>query len=136
MGDWLMKRRAEPGPRLAEVTVRLRTPGMKPQDAHEFEHCVEVLVRARARSFQPWRFNSLEPRKVEAMPQQVERFGQKYQRLRTKTDHARVLTQFGNITLTRATSQRGSRGRTIAPLEIILGILRGATPGAQDLVGR
>lgn len=52
MGDWLMKRRAEPGPRLAEVTVRLRTPGMKPQDAHEFEHCVEVLVRARARSFQ------------------------------------------------------------------------------------
>ena len=86
--------------------------------------------------FSKWRFNALEPRKVEAMPQQVERFGQKYQRLRTKTDHASVLTRFGNITLTRATSQRGSRGRTIAPLEIILGILRGATPGAQDLVGR
>lgn len=47
-----------------------------------------------------------------------------------------MLTRFGNITLTRAAYRQGSRGRTIAPLEKVLGIECGATPGAQDLVGR
>lgn len=47
-----------------------------------------------------------------------------------------MLTRFGNITLTRATYRSGSRGRRIAPLEIIVGIECGTTPGAQDLVGR
>ena len=136
MDDWLMKRLAELRQQLAEVTARLLKPGMRPQDAHEFEQNLEVLVRELARSFEQWCFNSLEPQKVEAMPQQVEHLGQKYRRLKNKTRHASVLTRFGNITLTRATYRRGSRGRTIAPLEIILGIECGATPGAQDLVGR
>ena len=38
--------------------------------------------------------------------------------------------------LFRATRRQGSHDRTIAPLEKILGIEFGATPGAQDLVGR
>lgn len=45
-----------------------------------------------------------------------------YRRLKQKSSHANVLTRFGNITLTRATYRQGSRGRTIAPLEIALGI--------------
>jgi hypothetical protein len=47
-----------------------------------------------------------------------------------------VLTRFGNITLTRTTYRQGSRGRTIAPLEKVLGIECGATPGGQEFVGR
>ena len=101
-----------------------------------FEHCVEMLVRELARSFVEWCFNSLEPQKVESLPQQVEHLGESHRRLGKKTPHASVLTRFGNITLTRATYRRGSRGKTIAPLEKILGIVCGATPGAQDLVGR
>ena len=135
MGDWLMKRLAGLGQQLVEVTGRLLKPGMGSQDAHEFEHNVEVLVRELARSFEQWCFNALEPQKVEAMPQQVEHLGQNYRRLKDKSRHASVLTRFGNINLTRATYRRGSRGRTIAPLEIILGIECGATPAAQDLVG-
>lgn len=53
-----------------------------------------------------------------------------------EVNKARVLSRFGNITLSRATYRQGSRGRTIAPLEKIPGIQCGATPGAQDLVGR
>ena len=121
IGDWLMKRLAELGQRLAEVTGRLLKPGMRPQDTHEFEHSAEVLVRELARSFEQWCFNSLEPQKVEVMPQQVEHLGQNYRRLKDKSRHASVLTRFGNITLTRVTYRRGSRGRTIAPLEIIPG---------------
>ncbi len=110
--------------------------GVSPADVHRFESRVEKLIRELARSFEEWCFNSLEPPEVEAMPQQISYLGQSYRRLKKKTPHANVLTRFGNITLTRATYRQGSRGRTIAPLEKVLGIQCGATPGAQDLVGR
>ncbi len=132
---WLLKRFMELRRQLTETTTVLK-PGMGPADADQFEHSVEMIVREQARSFVEWCFNSLEPSKVDAMPKDVEYQGQKYRRLNQKTGHARVLTRFGNITLLRATWRQGSRGRTIAPLEKILGIEFGATPGAQDLVGR
>lgn len=134
--DWLTKRLAELRQRLAEVTAELLKPGMGPADAHQFECRVEGLVRELARSYEEWCFNSLEPPKVDSMPQEISFHGQSHRTLRKKTPHANVLTRFGNITLTRATYRRGSRGRTISPLEKILGIECGATPGAQDLVGR
>ena len=133
---WLTKRQSVLCQTLADTAAIFLKPGMTPADAHGFEGRVEVLVRELARSFEEWCFNSLEPQKVEAMPQHVEQLGQKCRRLKKKTRHATVLTRFGNITLTRATYRQGSRGRTIAPLEKILGIEYGATPGAQDLVGR
>ena len=133
---WLTIRQVVLCQTLADTAAIFLKPGMSPADAHGFEGRVEVLVRELARSFEEWCFNSLEPQKVEAMPQHVEHLGQKCRRLKKKTRHANVLTRFGNITLTRATYRQGSRGRTIAPLEKILGIECGATPGAQDLVGR
>ena len=133
---WLTKAQVALCRTLADPADIFLKPGMSPADAHGFEGRVEVLVRELARSFEEWCFNSLEPQKVEAMPQHVEHLGQKCRRLKKKTRHANVLTRFGNITLTRATYRQGSRGRTIAPLEKILGIECGATPGAQDLVGR
>lgn len=133
---WLTKAQVALCSTLADTADVFLKPGMSPADAQGFEHRVEGLVRELARSFEQWCFNSLEPEKLEAMPQHVEHLGQKYRRLKKKTHHARVLTRFGNITLSRATYRQGSRGRTIAPLEKILGIQCGATPGAQDLVGR
>ncbi|MEJ7593058.1 MAG: hypothetical protein WKF77_16045 [Planctomycetaceae bacterium] len=133
---WLTKTQAVLCQTLADTTAIFLKPDMAPADAHEFELRVEVLVRELARSFEEWCFSSLEPQKVDAMPQHVEHLGQKCRRLKKKTLHTNVLTRFGNITLTRATYRQGSRGRTIAPLEKILGIECGATPGAQDLVGR
>ena len=133
---WLTKRQAVLCQTLADTAAEFLKPGMGPADTHGFERRVEALVREVGRSFEEWCFSSLEPQKVEAMPQHVEHLGQKCRRLKEKTLHANVLTRFGNITLTRATYRQGSRGRTIAPLEKILGIECGATPGAQDLVGR
>ena len=89
---------------------------MEPEDADQFEHCVEVIVREQARSFVEWYFNSQEPQKVDAIPQPVEYLGQKYRRLRQKTRHASVLTRSGNITLSSATWRQGSLRRTITPL--------------------
>lgn len=133
---WLMTRLAELCRMLSEVAAEALKSGMGPADVHRLEIRIEELVRELARSFLEWCFNSLEASEVDAMPQQIGHLGQTYRRLRKKTHHANVLTRFGNITLTRATYRRGSRGRTIAPLEKVLGIECGATPGAQDLVGR
>ncbi|MCA9062372.1 MAG: hypothetical protein KDA96_04920 [Planctomycetaceae bacterium] len=133
---WLMTRLAELCRILSEVAAEVLKSGMGPADVHRFECRIEELVRELARSFLEWCFNSLEPSEVDAMPQQIGYLGQWYRRLRKKTPHANVLTRFGNITLTRATYRQGSRGPTIAPLEKVLGIECGATPGAQDLVGR
>lgn len=133
---WLTKRLAELCQTLADTADVFVKPGVGPADAYGFERRVEELVREQARSFEEWCFNSLEPQKLESMPQHVEYLGQTRRRLKKKTPNAKVLTRFGNITLTRATYRQGSRGRTIAPLEIALGIKCGMTPAAQDLVGR
>jgi hypothetical protein len=106
--DWLLKRFTELRRQLTETTLVLK-PGMGPEDADQFEHSVETIVREQARSFVEWCFNSLEPPKMDAMPRQVEYQGKKYRRLNLKTRHARVLTRFGNIMLFRATWRQGSR---------------------------
>jgi len=135
INSWLLKQFTEMGRQLTEATSILK-PGMGPDDAHKFESCVEVIVREQARSFVEWCFNFLEPSKVHEMPRHVDYQGQKYRQLKQKTVHANILTRFGNITLFRATWRQGSRGCTISPLEKILGVEFGATPGAQDLLGR
>lgn len=121
---------------LCAAAAAFLTTDMGPADSHQFECRVEELVRELGRSFVECCFNSLESSKGEAMPQHILHLGQAYRRLPQKSPRANILTRFGNITLTRATYRQGSRGRTIAPLEIALGIEQGATPGAQDYVGR
>ena len=133
---WLRPQLAELCRSLTEVAVEVLKSGVSAADVHQFECRVEELMRELARSFQERCFNSLEPSDVEAMPPRIAFLGQSYRRLRKKTPHPNVLTRFGNITLTRAIYRQGSGGRTIAPLEHMLGIQCGATPGARDLVGR
>ena len=54
---WLLKRFMELRRQLTETTTVLK-PGMRPEDADQFEHCVEMIVREQARSFVEWCFNS------------------------------------------------------------------------------
>jgi hypothetical protein len=135
VGDWLTTRLAELRQALVDAVAKSLKPGMRAVDVLAFEGRVELVVRELARSVEEFCFNALEPLVAE-LPPQVERGGNIYRRLRIKTRHAQILTRFGNITLTRATYRLGSRGTTIAPLEKVLGIECGATPGALDLVGR
>ena len=134
--SWVNKRLEEMGKVLIKSVAKFVNAEVAPATEHEFECQVEAHVRELARSLTEWSFNSLEPKKVEAMPTRIEHLGDTYRKLNNKTPHSKILTRFGNITLTRAMYRRGSRGKTIAPLEKILGIACGATPGAQDLIGR
>lgn len=134
--QWLQCKLAELGRQIVEVAAVRLKPGLSPADVLSFEDDLEKHGRELNRLFTEWCLNSLERKSIEAMPTYIEHQGEKYRRLNQKTCHARVLTRFGNITLLRTTWRQGSRGRTIAPLEKILGIECGATPGAMDLVGR
>ena len=133
---WLNRRLAEMGKVLVEAMSEFLNAGVCPANTHRFECRAEELVRELARSYVQWGFNSLEPEDVEAMPMRIEHLGDTYRKLNTKTRHTKILTRFGNITLTRAMYRQGSRGKTFSPLERTLGIECGATPAAQDLVGR
>jgi hypothetical protein len=134
--SWVTKRLEKMGKVLIKTIEDFVNAEVAPDNTHELECDVEEHVRELARSLTEWSFNSLEPKKMEAMPTRIEHLGDSYRKLNNKTPHSKILTRFGNITLTRAMYRRGSRGRTIAPLEKILGIECGATPGAQDLIGR
>ena len=110
--------------------------GVTPGETLQLEARLDVELREFARSMLEWTLNTLEPQTVAELPKQVAHGERTYRRLAEKTRHRNILTRFGNITLIRATYRRGSRGQMIAPLEIALGVACGATPAAQDLVGR
>jgi len=134
--SWVTMRLEKMGKVLIKTIEDFVNAEVAPGNTHQLECNVEEHVRELARSLTEWSFNSLEPKKMEAMPTRIGHLGDSYRKLNNKTPHSKILTRFGNITLTRAMYRRGSRGRTISPLEKILGIECGATPGAQDLIGR
>ena len=107
-----------------------------PVAAHRFEHDIERTVREFARSVVEWCYGALEPEDVESMPATIKYRDNSYRRMRSKTKHGSILTLFGNIELIRATYRRGRKGKVIAPLEASLGIGCGASPAAQELVGK
>jgi len=107
-----------------------------PVDTHRFEIEIEKTVREFARSLVEWCYGAVETQEVEAMPGSIKFRDNSYRRMRTKTIHSQILTIFGNIQLIRATYRRGRAGKTIAPLESSLGIQCGASPAAQEMVGK
>ncbi len=121
---------------LTDCFQRFRQTNISPEASHQYELRIERIVREAARSFFQWCLASLETEQTDSMPGTIRYRDNSYRRLSGKTQHANILTRFGNITLMRAVYRRGSRGKVIAPLEKALGIERGATPGAVDLVGR
>ena len=133
--DWLTQRCGLLAHLLADVVSDFQQ-GVSPVETLRWEERLELALREFARSWLEWTLNTLEPQAVEALPQRIEYREQTYRRLAKKTRRRNILTRFGNITLLRATYRRGSRGKVIAPLEVALGVERGATPAAQDLVGR
>jgi len=121
---------------LKEAYFKFRQGPLTPESTHTFECSIETIVREFARSFMQWSFGSLESETTEAMPPTIFYRDDSYRRLPDKTWHSNILTRFGDIALERTVYRRGSRGKVIAPLEKILGIECGATPGARDFIGR
>ena len=121
---------------LNEAFFKFRQGPITPESTHTFECSVETIVREFARCFMQWSLGSLESETTATMPPTIFYRDDSYRRLPDKTKHSNILTRFGDITLQRTIYRRGSRGKVIAPLEKILGIECGATPGVRDFIGR
>ncbi len=106
-----------------------------PSQAHKFENQLHEILGEVGRQLVQWFFSRLEP-PVDQMPGTLSYREQSHRRLPEKTIRENIVTRFGKITLTRARYRRGRAGRTIFPLEILLGIENGFTPAAADRVAK
>lgn len=108
-----------------------------PQQAYSIENQLGEKLRELGRRLIEWLFSQLEPA-IEEMPGTVSHREKTHRRLPDKTLRSDIVTRFGKISLQRARSRyrRGRAGRTIFPLEILLGIENGFTPAAADRIGK
>ncbi|TWT65054.1 hypothetical protein [Allorhodopirellula solitaria] len=80
-------------------------------------------------------FSRLQPQ-PEDMPGTVSYRGKSHRRLQGTSLRSDIVTRFGKVSLMRARYRRGRGGRTIFPLEILLGIEDGFTPAAASRIGQ
>jgi hypothetical protein len=106
-----------------------------PAQTLDLENTLQDYLRESGRKLIQWLVSQLEP-ELEQMPGVIKHRGKSHRRLAEKSLRADVVTRFGKITLLRARYRRGRSGRTIFPLEMLLGIENGFTPAAADRVGK
>lgn len=106
-----------------------------PQKTLNLENELYDQLRQLGQRLIQWAFSQLEP-DTEQMPGTVKHQGKTYRRLADKTQRSDVVTRFGKITLVRGRYRRGRSGKTIFPLEMLLGIEDGFTPAAADRIGK
>lgn len=106
-----------------------------PQNTNDLENQLFENLREQGRQLIQWVFSQLEP-ELEDMPATVTHRKSSHRRLADKTSRKDILTRFGKISLQRARYRRGRSGRTIFPLEILLGIENGFTPAVATRIGK
>lgn len=105
------------------------------QRTDDLENDLHEQLRELGRQLIQATFSLLQP-ETEDMPPAVSYRGKSHRRLRGTTLRRDILSRFGKVSLIRARYRRGRRGRTIFPLEILLGIEDGFTPAAASRVGQ
>lgn len=120
---------------VAGVIQSFLSTGISAAGMFALENRLAECVREAARKILQWLISNLEPA-IEKMPGTVKSNGQNFRRLPDKTDRSKIVTSFGNIELLRARYRRGRAGKTIFPLELLLGIEEGFTPAAANTIGK
>lgn len=106
-----------------------------PRKTNELENQLFEHLRELGKQMIQWAFSRLEP-ELEDMPGTVSHRRKSHRRLAEKTRRTDILTRFGKISLWRGGYRLGRSGRTIFPLEILLGIEDGFTPAAATRIGK
>jgi len=120
---------------LAAVIQSFLSAGISAAGMFALENRLSECVREAARKILQWLVSNLEPA-IEKMPGTVKQKGQSFRRMPDKTKRSNVVTSFGNIHLSRARYRRGREGKTIFPLELLLGVEEGFTPAAANTIGK
>ena len=120
---------------LTSVVAGFLSAGISASGMLKLENRLAECFREAARKILQWLAANLEP-KLEKMPGAIKHKGKSFRRLAEKTDRSSVVTCFGNIELSRTRYRQGRDGKTIFPLELLLGIEAGFTPAAANMIGK
>lgn len=106
-----------------------------PEKTNDLENNLFERLRELGRQLIAWCLDQVEP-DVQDMPGTVSLRGKSHRRMRDKTLRRDIVTRFGKVALSRARYRRGRAGRTVFPLEMLLGIEDGFTPAAATRIGK
>jgi hypothetical protein len=112
---------------------------MTPASTFAFESQLDDALRELGRQLVEGIYNALEPDDPSELPHDVRYEAAGYRRLNGKTRNRYVSTLFGTIELRRYGYRywhRGEGEKTIFPLEIQLGLVRGASPALAEAAAR
>lgn len=107
-----------------------------PLATFDLEETLAAQTREVGREVLQWLVGAIEPADLTDMPGTIRHKKKNYRRLADKAPNSNIVTPFGRIAVERSRFRQGRAGRTIFPLEIALGIEKGFTPAAADMVGR
>lgn len=124
-------------PQLINAVQTFLASPISPTTFFVFEMAVLGLTREIGRRLVELVINTLEPENAEELPRDLWFECGGYRRRNQKTRNSYVATLFGTITLWRRgyRSWETSEG-SIFPLEMLLGLTKGATPALVDWLGR
>ena len=120
---------------MTSVVSDFLSAGISAAGMHKLENHLAECTRESARKILQWLVTNVEP-ELDEMPGVIKHKGKNFRRLSEKADRSSVVTYFGNIDLHRARYRQGSDGKTIFPLELLLGIEAGFTPAAANMIGK
>lgn len=124
---------------IIELVVHFLSQPITPTTFFEFEERLREIVRESGREVIEFAVNECEPESAEDTPHDVKYEAGGYRRLRNKTPNRFVETTFGTITLQRHGYRywhRDQKAPTIFPVELILGLVKGATPALAGEIAR
>ena len=121
---------------LVPVVLKLFTDEVTPEAAFEFEHELHEVGRELLRLIVEWAYNQLEGDDPQTSPKIVRYEAGEYRRENEKTPNREVSTRFGKITLWRFPYRYRHRESeaSIFPVELLLGLVEGATPALADAI--
>jgi hypothetical protein len=120
---------------MTSIVSNFLSSGISAAGMHKLENHLAECTRESARKILQWLVTNVEP-ELDEMPGVIKHKGKNFRRLSEKADRSSVVTYFGNIELYRARYRQGRDGKTIFPLELLLGIEAGFTPAAANMIGK
>lgn len=110
---------------------------ISPRGMRRFELALIALVRQFGRLLLQATLNTLEPEEPKALPRDLWHECGGYRRRDEKTRYGYVATLLGTVALWRRGYRSWDRSdKSIFPLEMLLGLTAGVTPGLTDWLGR
>ncbi|MEK6238192.1 MAG: hypothetical protein N2C14_26050 [Planctomycetales bacterium] len=124
-------------PQFVEHVLRFITAALTPAVFLDYETGLKTLIRQFARRLLERTVNALEPEESEQLPRELWFQSGGYVRRNKKTPNAHVATLFGTVRLRRRGYRSWESGEpSLFPLELLLGLTRGVSPGLADWLGR